>query len=108
MFQPSSSQAGVTPPRVSSFQPFSLQEVVSHVKTKIRAALSSMMNTQELNGKWRDISVHKCFMGVFSKLKIKGMMLKKDLLVLGAGEIMHQQLAFMQRLILKQGGMGLF
>lgn len=47
-------------------------------------------------------------MGVFSKLKIKGMMLKKDLLVLGAGEIMQQQLAFMQRLILKQGGMGLF
>ena len=29
------------------------------------------------------------------------MMLKQDLLVLGTGEIMQQQLAFMQRLILK-------
>lgn len=80
----------MTPPRASPFQPFSLQEVMSHVKTKIRVAIPGMINTQELNGKWRAISVHKCFMCVFSKLKIKGMMLKKDLLVLGTGEIMQQ------------------
>lgn len=35
-------------------------------------------------------------------------MLKKTLLVLGTGEIMLQQLAFIQSLILKQGDLDLF
>lgn len=35
-------------------------------------------------------------------------MLKKDMLLLGIGEIVQQKLDFMQRLILKWGGMGVF
>lgn len=78
-----------------------------HVKNKVGAEISSVKNTQELTDNWGAVSVHECSMGVYFLKTVKKNQ-RHDGEENLAGEIILQQLAFVQRLILKQGDLDLF